>query len=271
MAECGLLDIGCLPELFFGYIAHILNLTIQPLLNLTKGLLSANVNLSLFFSLWIIMVYVLSMFYAILIIYSGFQFITSGYDAHKREKAKEWLKNVVIMIILVQSSFFLYELMIQISSVMTSTMLSLIDGNFFLITVDNIPNVGLELVFYSLYIFMLLFTSLFLIVRYGIVAMGVVLFPISIFLYFIEPLKSYGLFILNFLGVAVFVTFFDAIILVVFSELVKIGLFANIKILIMISAFWMMDIFMFLFMFLSLIKAGLSAGTKVYSIASKFA
>lgn len=271
MADCGLLNLAtCLPQQFFEYIASILNAPLQPLLDLTKGLLSANVILELFSSLWAIMVYILSMFYALLIIYSGFQFIVSGYDSAKRENAKNWLRNIVIMIVLVQASYFIYELAVQLSSVMTSTTLSLINNNFFLLTLDNIPNIALEIIFFILYILILILTSLILIIRYGIVAIGVVLFPIAIFFYFIGPLKPYGVFILNFLGISAFITFLDAILLVGFSKLIDISLFANVKILVMISAFGLIDILMFFLMFFSIIKAGMDAGTKIYSIVSKF-
>src|SRR3990167_10074547 len=187
MAECGLLNLAsCLPEKFFEYLTTLLNTPLQPLLSLTKDLLSTPVDLSLFSSLWAIMVYVLSMFYAFLIIYSGFTFIISGYDARKRENAKEWLRNIIIMIILVQASYFIYELIIELSSIMSSTTLSLIDNNFFLLTIDNTINIGLQLIFTLLYIVSLLLTIVFLVIRYVIVAVGVVLFPLGIFCYFIH-------------------------------------------------------------------------------------
>lgn len=272
MADCGLLNLAsCLPQKFFEYIAGLLNAPIQPLLNLAKDLISSQVNIQLFSSLWAIIIYILSMFYAFLIIYAGFQFIISGYDIQKREKAKAWLRNIVIMIVLVQASFFIYDLVLQLSSIMTSTTLSLINDNFFLLTIDNISNVGLEILFFMFYIFTLLITSLILIIRYGIVAMGVVLFPMAIFFYFIQPLRPYGILILHFLGIAMFITFLDAIILTGFSKLVEIGLFANIKILVMISAFSLINLSMFFLMFFSIIKAAMNIGTKIAAVAASFA
>jgi hypothetical protein len=272
MADCGLLNLAsCLPQAFFEYISSMLNAPIQPLLTLTQNLLSARVDLSLFSSLWAIIIYMLSMFYALLLIYSGFQFIVSGYDFQKRENAKLWLRNIVIMIILVQASFFIYDLFVQLSSVMTSATLSLANQNFFLLTIDNISNVALEIMLFLVYIITLLITSLVLIIRYGIVAVGVVLFPIAIFFYFIPALRDYGLLILNFLGISVFVTFIDAIFLVGFSKLVDISFFANVKILVMISAFGLVNIFMLFIMFFSIIKAGIGAYQKVSPIISALA
>lgn len=271
MAECGLLNfVSCLPEKFFEYLISILNAPLQPLLSLTKDLLSASVEVQLFVSLWAIIVYILSMFYGFLIIYSGFMFIISGYDVQKREKAKTWLRNIIIMIILVQSSFFLYELAIELSSVMTSTTLSLINPSFFLLTADNLANIGLQLIFFLSYIFALLLTVLILIIRYAVVAIGVVLLPLSIFFYFIQPLKSYGILLLNFVGIAIFVTFFDGILLIGFSKLVEITLFTNIKILVMIASFLLIDIMMLFLMFFSVVKAAIQLGGKYATLIAKF-
>ncbi|MDO8564212.1 MAG: hypothetical protein Q7R87_04335 [Nanoarchaeota archaeon] len=272
MVECGILDLGsCLPQKLMEYLLTILNAPLQPFLTLVHHLLSEPIRLDLFSSLWAIIIYVLSMFYAFLIIYSGLQFITSGYDAHKRDKAKEWLKNIVIMIVLVQASFFIYQLFIDLSSVMTTATLSLIDTNFFLLTIDNITNLGLELLFGIMYALTLFITALILVVRYAIVAVGVVLFPLGIFCYFIEPLQPYGMLVLHFLGVSIFITFLDAILLIGFSQLTVLPIFDNFKILIMIAGFFTINIVMFFLMFFSIIKAGFSLGGKIALTIAKLA
>lgn len=272
MASCGLLNLAtCLPQKFFEFLTDMLNAPIQPLLSMTKDLLSANVQLDLFVSLWAIMVYVLSMFYALLIIWSGFTFILSGYDARKREHAKEWLQNIIVMIVLVQASFFIYQLAVELSAVMTSTTLTLIPSSFFELTLDSTINIGLEIIFSFSYIITLLIASFILIIRYGIVAVGVVLFPLAIFSYFLPPLRPYGLLLLHFLGVCIFVTFLDAIILVGFAKLVEVPLFANIKILVMTSAFLFLNLLMFFLMFFSIVKAAFSLGGKIATLVAKFA
>ena len=58
-------------------------------------------------------------------------------------------------------------------------------------------------------------------------------------------------------------TFFDAILLIGFSELVNIGIFGNMKILVLISAFLLIDILMILLMFFSVVKGALSVYTDV--------
>ena len=120
---------------------------------------------------------------------------------------------------------------------------------------SNLSNIGLELIFTGFYVIILLLTVIILTLRYIIVALGVVFVPIGIFLYFIPPLSSYGKLILNFLGICVFLVFIDALILLVSSQLLTISIFQNFKILVMISAFLLIDITMFYLMFFSAIKS----------------
>ena len=256
-ADCGLLNIAsCLPQKLFEFIISILNAPLQPLLNLTKALLTEPVNLSLFSGLWAIILYVISMFYGILMLYSGFNFMISGYDAAKRADAKEWFKNIFIMMVLVQASFFIYSAIVDLSSILASAMINMIDESFFKLTADNIVNLGLQFFFLIFYVLILLISVILLVIRYIIVAAGVVLIPIAIFLYFIPPLQDYGKLIMNFLGICIFLTFFDSIILLVCSRLIYVPLFANFKILVMIAAFTIANLLMvFLVLFSALQSA----------------
>lgn len=273
--ECGLLNLAsCIPQKIYEFIIGVINAPISPLLDLTKSLLTEPVKLSLFSSLWAIIIYVISLFYGILMLYSGFNFMFSGYDAVKRAKAKQWFMNIFIMIVLVQASFFIYEIVLDIESLLTAGVINLVDEQFFLITADNIINIGLQFFFGMIYVITLLITVIILTIRYIIVAVGVVFVPIGIFCYFIPPLNSYGKLIFNFLGVCIFSTFFDALIFLVCSQLIQIEFFESTKILVMISAFMVANILMFYLMFFSAIKSAFktyesTAGT-VVAVAKYF-
>jgi len=262
--ECGLLNLAsCIPQKLYEFFISIINAPIQPLLDLTKNLLTEPVNLAMFTSMWAIVMYILSLFYGLLFMYAGFNFMISGYDALKRSKAKEWFRNIFIMIVLIQASYFLYAVVIDINALLTSGIINLADQTFFLLTADNIINIGLQLFLGLLYVLTLLGTVLLLTLRYIFVAIGVVLIPFGIFFYFIPPLQSYGKLILNFLGICIFVTFFDAIIILACSKLIEISLFANFKILVMVSAFSIVNFLMFYLMFFSAIKSALKTGGQV--------
>ncbi len=266
MPSCTLTNLGtCLVQNLFEFILAILNAPIQPFLQMTLNLLSSQVNLNLFFTMWVIVIYVLSMFYSLLLMGTGFNFMISGYDSEKRDNAKQWLRNIVIMIVLIQASFFIYQLAIDLSAIITSTTLTLVDPNFFLVGTGGIVDLGIGIVLVFTYLITLLLTSLILVIRYAFVAVGVVLFPIAIFFYFMPPLKQYGSLIMNFLGISIFVTVLDSIILAGFGKLTTVGAIHNFQVILLISAFLLINIFMFFLLFFAIIKSG----TKVYSVLKK--
>ncbi len=269
MASCGLVNLGsCLPQKFFEYVVGVLNSPIKPLVSFILNLLSEPIELSLFVGLWAIIIYIITMFYALLLLYTGFNFMFSGHDVAKRESAKLWLRNILIMVILVQASYFIYQLSVELSAVITSALLSLLSTNFLLISASNVSDIGLALIFGVLYLITLLITSFLLIIRYAIVSIGLVFFPLAIFFYFIPPLRTYGLLILNFLGVSIFVTIFDAIILIGFSKLLTLGIFSNFKIFVMIAAFAFISLLMVFLLLFSLLKAAFGAYNKISKYVS---
>ena len=187
--ECGLLNLAsCLPQKLYDFLIEIINAPISPLLDLTKNLLTEPVSISLFSSLWAIIMYILSLFYGLLFMYAGFNFMVSGYDAEKRSKAKEWFRNIFIMIVLIQASYFLYFLIIDVNALLTAGIVNLIDESFFLLTADNIVNIGLQFFFAFFYVLTLFFTVFILVLRYVVVSIGIVFVPIGIFLYFIPQI-----------------------------------------------------------------------------------
>lgn len=273
---CGITNFAsCIPQKLYEFLINILNSPLQPLLGLIKSLLTEPIQISLFVSLWAIMLYVISLFYGILMLYSGFNFMLSGYDVVKRNKAKEWFRNILIMVVLVQASYFLYELVVDIGSLLALGTFNLINDEFFLLTADNLVNIGLEFFFTFFYVFVLLITALLLAIRYIVVAAGVVFIPIGIFCYFIPPLNSYGKLILNFLGIYIFIGFFDVLIFLVSSKILEVDLFQNFKILVMISAFLISDFLMLYLMFFSVIKSAVRSGEQtagtITAVAKYFA
>lgn len=256
MTECGLTNLAiCIPEKIAEFVVSILNLAVEPLLNLNHSLLTEPVTISIFHPFWAIMVYIISLLYGLFFLFAGFNFMVSGYDAAKREKAKEWLLNIVLMILFVQASYLIYELMIEFGSLLTAGVINLINPDFFLMTADNITNFGLQVVLLVPYVAVLLVTSIFLALRYLFVSMGILFFPIAIFLYFIPPVRAYGKLILNVLIVAILIPFFNALILLGASMLMDISLFSNFKIVLVTVAYIAIELFMILLMLFAMLKA----------------
>lgn len=243
MSDCGITNLGsCLIENLFEFIVYILNLPIRPLLALINNLMIEPVNIDIFANIWSIMIYILSLFYGILLLIVGFRFLVSGSSPEQREKAKRGLANVLIMMILIQTSFVFYSLALEIVASMTAVIYNSIPSSFFLTTTDSLSNIGLELVMIIPYVVVLVSTIIFLTLRYICVSVGVVFCAIGIFFYFIEPLEAYGKLILNYLGVLISLPFFYSIILLASSKFLELEMFANIKILVMIGAFSLVNL-----------------------------
>lgn len=267
--ECGITNLAsCISEKFFEFFLDILNAPIQPLLNLVYDLLIEPVNINIFSGIWGIVVYILSMFYGLLLIYIGLKFIIFGYSVEQRENAKTGLANILIMMVLVQASFYIYSLIIDVNSAVTAVILNMIQKDFFLLTADNITNLGLELVFVIPYLISITLTLIILTLRYMIVSFGVILFAVGIFFYFIEPLNNYGRLIIHFLFIAIISTFFYSIIFLASSKLLELNSFQNTKILVMIGAFALVDIVTILISLFVVVKSALKVSKPVMQVVS---
>ena len=135
-------------------------------------------------------------------------------------------------------------------------------------TPGSFSNLGLELALIAPYIAILILTLIFLALRYICVGMGVVLFAIGIFLYFIEPLHPYGKLVLNYLGVLIFLPFFYSIILLASSKFLEVGVFAEMKILVMIGGFVLVNCFTILLTVFVIFKAASAVSRPVKQITT---
>jgi len=81
-------------------------------------------------------------------------------------------------------------------------------------------------------------------------------------------LQGIGKSILNFLGINIFMSFFASIILLFGSMLLDTSLFADMKIMVMISSFFLVDILLVYFLFYGLILGAVSVflGWKTFGL-----
>jgi hypothetical protein len=254
--DCGLTNLAtCLPQKAVEFVIGIFNAPVESLLGDIQDLLTEPVNIEQFKGLWQIMIYILSIFYGLFLLFAGYQFIVSGHDVIKRETAKEWLKNIIFMIIFVQASYILYGVLLEIGASLSAGVINLIDPEFFLLTADSISSVGLQFIFSSIYILTLTNTLVFLFLRYFLVSFGIVLFPIGLFLYFVPPLKSYGKMVIEGTFILILLPFIQSLILLIGSKLIGLPIVSNLKILVMISSFTLLNLAMIFLVLFAGIKA----------------
>lgn len=270
-SECGLTNLGaCLPESIFNFFNDLINSPIQPMITATRFLMEEPVVVDPFFGIWQIILYIMGFFYLLMFTFVGFSFLTSGHDVIKREQSKEWLKNTFLVIIFTSASFYLYELVLDLSAVLTSSFLSTVPEEFFLLTIDNISNVALQFFSSLSYLLVLGITILALALRYIITAIGVIFVPIGLLCYFIPPLKSYGNFMLQLLGISIFIPVVNALVIIACSQLLTVGIFAHVKILVMICCFFIVDLVMIFAIWHIITKTGLADAGQTIASAGKY-
>ncbi len=255
--ECSVFSLdACILNAIIDFIVLVVNVPSATLLKLNKNLLVSEGEINSFYKIWRLMIYVLSLFLCLILVFAGFCFITAGGDMIKRENAKIWLKNAITMIVLLQCSFFIYTITLQISTILTKSIFNMINFDFFVIA-SNFKSAILDLVLAPVYLGVLLSTAVILCLRYVIISAGVLLLPFGIFFYFIPPLKPYGSLINNFIFSNIFVTFFASLILFVFSKIAYLNVFRNMKIIVTITAFFTVDLIIILLMLFVVIKSAL--------------
>jgi hypothetical protein len=266
--DCSLTNLGaCLPEMFFRMLAELVSKPIQPIIEGVTALLSAQVSIEPFFALWQIILYIMGFFYLIMLTYSGFCFLTSGHDVIKREQAKEWFKNTFLVMIFTSASFYFYGLVIELGAVLTASFLQSVNPLFFQFTIDNISDLGTQLIISLLTVIILGTTYVLLIIRYILTAIGVIFIPFALFCYFIPPLKSYGKLILHVLGVLIFIPVVNALLIIACSKLAETVGTAVLKTAMLFNCFLIINLVTVLLLWHVFVKSGtVAVGSKLQQV-----
>ena len=182
----------------------------NPLLNLSQTLLTTNPDPSGLYSWWQSMVLVISSCYLLLFLGIGFMFLFSSLNPEKRATAKEWLKNAFMMIVLVNISYYIYVLILQLATAITQYLWTTSFLNFFDPNMFNSMG-SITLIVYAIAVIL---SAITIFIRHVFLLIGVVLFPLGLFLYFIPPLQNWGRMTFNLIGIALFTQFIDVILFV---------------------------------------------------------
>ncbi|MBD3268548.1 hypothetical protein GF373_17910 [bacterium] len=253
--ECGLDNItACFIDALEDWLKDIINAPLHLFLSFIEHILSTAPSISSFGSLWTVIVTLISVFYGILILAAGINFMVSGSNATKREYAKQWLQNILIMIVLIQSSYLIYSLAGQIAHGLSSGMFNLINNSFFEVQL-NFHDIATYITMGGFYMTTLFITSMLLSAVYALASMGVVLCPIGILFYFIPPLRDFGKFILSTLGVLLSIPFVSSIILVAGSFLSETSTYSGFHLVLAISCFMLVNLTILALLLFAMIRS----------------
>lgn len=138
-----------------------------------------------------------------------------------REKASHWLENILYMAIYLAGSFIIFSWLVDINSAITTQFLSSANQSFDIsISISNIIFAFILCVFFSGAVIL---TFLTLLLRYLLIPILLMFFPIGIFLFHTPPLKNWGALIIRASGIILFMTSIDSLIIYITSTVVSNG------------------------------------------------
>lgn len=233
---------------------------VTPLLDLAKTFITANPNPENYQSYWQAIIVLISAFYLLMFLGVGFKFVMGSYDEVQRMEAKEWAKKAILIVVLCNASLLLYSLLLNVGS---GTALYLWNSSYEqMFQLQNLSALNFFLLAFFAVAVLIALVTLF--VRYLLVLVGIMAFPVGLFLYFVPPVQSYGKIILNVLGIVIFLQFIDVIILVASSLLLtEFGNVSQMQLLAPTMGFLLIAIANILLMKFAVMKAATDSGAHI--------
>ena len=212
----------CIVEKFFSSLVSGFVYSSEQFLQNSLNFIITGPNLNAFCVPYTTIMRILESLYTIALMGVGAYYIASAADPEKRARAKLWIQNVLFMIIILSFSFSIFKMVIDLNQYITTSIYS-----------DSFSNLlNIQVVFSSLifalvlsfnFVFAALLTFATLLIRYIMIPFLLLLFPISIFLYFVPFTKDWGIFLLKFILIIVFMTSIDAVLILGMSYLFSSG------------------------------------------------
>jgi len=209
---------GCIVESFFSTLTSGFAYTIDQLLTTSFNFIAAAPDLHWFCTPYNNVMAIIESLYTLAFMGLGLFYIFRSTDVEGRLAAKEWLKNIFFMILALSFSFQIFGIMISVNSYLTTSFLSYATQDVF-----NPSTAFGSLIFAFIIlmtaVFVLLLAFLTLLARYLLISFLLLLFPISIFLYFIPFTKEWGSTFMRLIVSVVFMTSLDALLVMALSLL----------------------------------------------------
>ncbi len=202
----------CIVEKFFSSIVDGFVYSAREFLDNSLNFIVMGPNLDLFCSPYTRIMKILESLYTLALMGVGAYYVASAADPERRAKAKLWIQNLLYLIVVLAFSFSIFKMIIELNQYIT---VSIYDNSFS--DLLNIQVVFSSLVFGLVMSFNFLsaaaLTFFTLIIRYLMIPFLLLLFPIAIFLYFLPFSREWGLFMLKFIVIIIFMTSIDAILI----------------------------------------------------------
>lgn len=211
----------CFTDWLNNVLLDFINAPVDPLIGLVNDLLlvDGSEGLENFKSLWRLIANITSVLLVLVVAFMGLWFLFNSLQPKTRLLFKEVIKKIVLILVGVNVSYYLYKTLLVFNSGLTSSVLSLVSEEFLRLTFDSLVNFSLEIIFGTVYLINLLVLVLLLSVRQVLLNAVVVLLPLIILLYFVPGFSGFAKTIIYSVLVLVFSSFLISIVLVVGSKM----------------------------------------------------
>jgi len=212
----------CIVERFFSSLVSGFVYSAKEFLENSLNFIVTGPNLDLFCTPYTQIMRILESLYTLALMGVGAYYIATSADVEKRAKAKLWIQNLLYLIVVLAFSFSIFKMIVELNQYITT---SIYDTSF-----SNL--LSIQVVFSSLVFAMVLsfnflsaaaLTFFTLITRYLMIPFLLLLFPIAIFLYFMPFTRDWGLFLLKFIVIIIFMTSIDAVLILGLTYLFNSG------------------------------------------------
>ena len=209
---------ACIAESFFNFLFNGLIITVQTLMNTTFSLLLAIPDLNWFCAPYNAVMAILESLYVLLMMGLGLFYIVRSTDVEGRMVAKRWLQGIFLMVVALTFSFYLFKMLIDVNQAIASNMLNQATLDFFSVQA-SIPYFVFAIVVLIFFVMSSTLAFFTLLMRYLMIPFLLLLFPFSLFFFFMPVTEGFGKFLLKLTCLIVFMTSIDALLILGFFTL----------------------------------------------------
>lgn len=209
---------GQIVSSFFTYVVDGLSSTIASLRDATFKFMFSSPDPGWFCAQYNGVIAVLDSLYALVLMGLALFFILRSGDVEGRLTARKWMENLLIMIVLLSVSFQFFRVLTDFNTSLTNSLASSSMASMFG-TQANPSSLVFAFVVLAVGVVLGVLTYLTLLLRYLLMPFMLLLFPVSIFLYFIPITQKWGKTFLQLILVFVFMTTADALVLLGLSAM----------------------------------------------------
>lgn len=253
--ECSWFNIkGCIEETITQTTVSVLNGGIRPMSNFLILTLTVKPEIDFMKDTWLVITEILSLTYGLIIVGIGFYILINSDNPLKRSQGKELLRRTIFTMILINISFYLYNIILLIGSALSEVIFNFIDPNFFLIDITKLDTVGFQIIFGIIYIIVLAITIILMLIKYLFLVIGVVAFPLGIYAKNIPFLDSIGEFIMSFLLYNNIFSFVFGLFILTCYKLAEQPVFDELKIMLICACMISLNVLLIILIALSVLK-----------------